>query len=143
MACCSTTYRPVASCQPRAKSATVRNPARSAYASARKTKIIQATSREPASSEECLPKKRNLAIARDATSNSRQDVAHFCFFGLQIGAGNARDAWLARHAFDDTNPRVLKLANFLRIIGEQTNFLRAQLLQNLRGKVIVARIRGK
>src|SRR5712692_6662962 len=71
-------------------------------------------------------------------SDSFEQMPHFSFFCLEVGAGNFRDARLARHALEDANPGAFELADFFRIVGKQTNFRCAKFSQNLRGKKIIA-----
>jgi len=70
-------------------------------------------------------------------------MSHLRSLGLQIRPRSFRNARLARHSFHHLNPRILKLPHLLRIIRQQTNLSRSQLLQNRRAKIVVPRIRRK
>ena len=46
-----------------------------------------------------------------------EEVAHFVFFGLHVGAGDFVDAGAAGDTLHDLNAGALELADFLRVVG--------------------------
>src|SRR6202023_2659155 len=87
--------------------------------------------------------RKSYAKRRYGSSNAVEDVAHLLFLGLQIRAGSFRDAGLAGNSLDYANARFFKLTNFFRVIGQQADFPGAELFQDLRGEVVVARVGGE
>src|SRR5260370_20013639 len=79
---------------------------------------------------------------RCGVSHALEQMAHFCFFGLHVGAGNLGDARLAGNSLDDAYTSALKLPHFFGGVGKQANFRGAELLQDFRCKIVVARGRG-
>ena len=72
-----------------------------------------------------------------------KQMAHLFLFGSQIGMRDFVYARLARNSLNDLDPGLFKLAYLFRIVGKQPNLFRAELLQDLRGKVILTRVRSK
>src|SRR5258708_6226346 len=91
-------------------------------------------------SQERSPLWSSMHSSRSCLSNSLQQVAHFAFLGSEIAARNSRDARLTGNPFDDLDPRVFELADFLRVVGKQANFLHSKFFQNLRGEIVIASI---
>src|SRR5580704_8422436 len=72
-----------------------------------------------------------------------QQVAHLFLLGPQVRGRNLVDAWLAGNSLHDFDAGFFQLANFLRVVGQEADLFRAELFEDLSGKVIFARIRGK
>ena len=72
-----------------------------------------------------------------------EQVTHFAFFGLQIAARGFRNTGLAGNSFHHLDPAAFQLPDFFRIIREQADFLCAKFIQDLRGEIVIARVRGE
>src|SRR5712692_8876459 len=51
-------------------------------------------------------------------SDSFEQMPHFSFFRLEVGAGSFWNARLAGHALEDANTGAFELADFFRIVGK-------------------------
>src|SRR5260370_31335653 len=78
-----------------------------------------------------------------ATSKSFEQMAHFGFFRAQVRMRSFGNARLARNPLNHLDACACELADLLGVIGEQADLFCAELLQNLRGEAVVARVRGK
>lgn len=65
-------------------------------------------------------------------------MSELVFLGAQIGARMTAGAGAAWNALGDLNSRVLKLADFLRIVGKQANRLDTESFEGFGGKIIIA-----
>jgi len=70
-------------------------------------------------------------------------MAHFGFFGFEIGAGAFGDGGLAGDAFDDANAGGFELVHFFGIIGEQADFAGAEFFEDFGGEAVFAGVGGK
>src|SRR3981189_3540088 len=65
------------------------------------------------------------------SSNSFEQVSHFCFFRLQVKPRTFRHSRLAGNSLHYADAGAFELADFLGVIGEQADFGSAELLQDL------------
>jgi hypothetical protein len=72
-----------------------------------------------------------------------QQMAHFMLFSLQIAARNFGDARLAGNELRYLDSCGFELANLVGIVGKQANAPGAELLQDLGGEFVLARVGGK
>ena len=70
-------------------------------------------------------------------------MPHLVFFSTQIKFGVMTRLRPAGNSLDHTKPGALQLLHFVRIIRKQSQFVNAERFERLRGKFIVARIRGE